>query len=71
MERRWSSLDRVRFRALVIQKSLPVPFCPGVWRICGPVEGPERRPSRFLSFALGGFLLHGLWMRPRWSSVVV
>ena len=64
-ECRWSFLDQVRSRAPVIQKSLPVPSCPGVWRICGLVEGPGRRPSRFLSSALGGFLLHGLWAHPR------
>ena len=40
------------------QKSLPVLSCPGVWRICVPVAGLERRPLRFLSSALGGFLLH-------------
>ena len=43
----WGFPDWVQSRAPVIQKSLPVPSCPGVWRICGPVEGPERRPSRF------------------------
>ena len=56
-ECRWNFLDRVWSRAPVIQKSLPVPSCPGVWHICGPVEGPERCLSRFLSSALGGFLL--------------
>ena len=49
----------------MIQKSLPVPSCPGVWRICGPVEGPERRPSRVLSSVLDGFPLHGLRACPR------
>ena len=49
----------------MIQKSLPVPSCPGVWHICGLVEGPGRRPSKFLSSALGGFLLHGLRAHPR------
>ena len=55
-ECRWSFLDRVQSRAPVIQKSLPVPSCPGVWRICGPVEGPERRPSRFLAELFRGML---------------
>ena len=57
MECQWSFLDRVRSRAPVIQRSLPVRSCPGAWHICGPVEGLERRPSRFLSSALGGFLV--------------
>ena len=61
----WSSLDWVRSWAPVIQKSLPAPSCLGVSRICGLVEGPGRHPSRFLSFAPGGFLLHGLWACPR------
>ena len=56
-ECRWSFLDRVRSRAPVIQRSLPVPTCPGAWCICGPVEGLGRCPSRFLSSALGGFPL--------------
>ena len=64
-ECQWSFLDRVRSRAPVIQKGLPVPSCPGVWHICGLVEGPGRHPLRFLSSALGGFLLHGLWVHPR------
>ena len=58
-EYRWGFLDRVRSRAPVIQRSLPAPSCPDAWRICGPVGGLGRRPSRFLSSALGGFPLHG------------
>ena len=61
---RQSFPGRVQSQAPMIQKSLPVPSCPGVWRICGPVEGPEKHPLRFLSSALGGFLLHGLRVCP-------
>ena len=58
-ECQWGFLDRVRSRAPVIQRSLPVPSCPDAWHICGPVGGLGRRPSGFLSYALGGFPLHG------------
>ena len=61
----WHSLDRERSRVPVIQKSLPAPSCLGVSCTCGLVEGPGRHPSRFLSSALGEFLLRGLRAHPR------
>ena len=53
-------MDREQSRVPVIQYSLPAPSCLGVLHICGLVEGPGKRPSRFLSSALGESLLHGL-----------
>ena len=64
-ECRWGFLDRVLSRAPVMQRSLPAPSCLDAWHICGPVEGPGRCLSRFLSSALGGFLLHGPRVCPR------
>ena len=31
----------------MIQKSLPVPSCPGIWHICGPAEGLKDVPQDF------------------------
>ena len=36
-------------------------FCPGVWRICGPVESPERRPSKIFVICTG-------WISAAWAS---
>ena len=56
----WSLPDRAQSRAPVIQKSLPVPSCPGVWHICVPVAGPEDIPQDFCHLHWVDFCCMGL-----------